>query len=107
MIDSYHLSLDNCPSLEIKRDSRGLTWNEDALANSSRQLWNLSHLLWTYQPSDVNWIRLNLLKVSSNVKIFKLNSLLLRFSSEGEEVTAVSIGVGCVGRILTIVQNVL
>ena len=88
-------------------DSWGLTWYEGALANPSRQFRNPCHLLGTYQPSDVNWVGLDLLEISGNVEILNLNSFLLRLSSEGEEVAAVGIGIRCIRRIVTIVQNIL
>ena len=77
------------------------------MANSSRQLRNPCHLLGTYQALDVNWVGLDLLEISGNIVILYLNSFLLWFSSEGEEVTAEGIRICCVGRILTIVQNIL
>ena len=77
------------------------------MANPSRQFRNPCNLLGTYQPSDVNWVGLDLLEIRGNVEILNLNSFLLRFSSEGEEVAAVGIGIRCIRRIVTIVQNIL
>ena len=77
------------------------------MASSSRQLWNPCHLLGAYQPSDVDWVGLEFRKTRSNIEILNLNSFLLWFSSEGEEVAAESIGIRCIRRIVTIVQNIL
>ena len=77
------------------------------MANSARQLRNPCHLLGTYQALDVNWVGLDLLEISGNIVILYLNSFLLWFSSECEEVAAERIGICCIRRIVTIVQNIL
>ena len=74
---------------------------------SSLQLWYSCNVLWTNCSLCVNWIWLECFQLSHDVLVIVLHPVLLAMSSEGEVLAAESIRHGCLGVILTFVQQIL
>ena len=71
------------------------TVNQRASAFPPLQLRNTSDIFRADCSLDVNRVRLHLLEVGDDVGVVVLHSVLLAVASEGEEVAAECVRVGC------------